>query len=96
MTTSGFRQTGSNSLFESLKVSIISRIEAFLFHELPQPFDQIEIGGVRWEKEDLNIQTSGNVKDILASLIPSVIHNKGDRVLQTKCSNFFKQLSNAG
>jgi hypothetical protein len=76
-----------------LEVFIISRIETFLFHEFPQSFDQIEVGRVRWEKEDFNIQTSSNILDILTPLIPSIIHNERDGDLEPESSYFFQELA---
>lgn len=73
---------------------IILVIEAFLLHKLPQSLDQIKIGRVRWEEENLNIQTGSNLGNVFTSLISSIIHDECDRNFETKSSNFFKKLSN--
>ena len=55
------RQTARNGLFEEGEVLIVFIIETFLANKFPEPFDQIEIGRIRRDKEDLNVQTSGNL-----------------------------------
>ena len=43
------RQTSGDSLFEEGKVLVIFVIETFFANKFPEPFDQIEIGGVSRE-----------------------------------------------
>ena len=55
MSGGSLRQTTRDSLFEERKVFIIFVIETVFANKFPEPFNQIEIGGVRWEKEYFNI-----------------------------------------
>ncbi len=61
MSGGSLRQTVRDSVFEEGEVLIVFIIETFFANKFPEPFDQIEIGGVRREKEDLNVQASSNL-----------------------------------
>ena len=61
MSGGSLRQTTRDSLFEKREVLVIGVIETFFANKFPEAFDEIEIGGVRRKKKDLNVQTSGNL-----------------------------------
>jgi hypothetical protein len=60
VSSGSLRQTARESMLEEGEVLIVFVVETFFANKFPEPFNQIEIGGVRREKEDLNVQTSGN------------------------------------
>ena len=62
---------------ERFEVGIVPVRQAAAFGQLPQPFDQVEIGAVRWQKAKLHPQRSRVVPHKMAALITRVVHHEG-------------------
>ena len=54
-------------------------VEAFLLDELPQPFDQIQVRGIRRQEQPLEAPRGGEFDAGGAVLITCVVQNDGDR-----------------
>jgi len=67
------------------------RIQTFLFHKLPYPLDQVEIGRIRWQERQFYIQTSGFIHDQSTSLTASIIQNDGDGYAYVTHRNLFQE-----
>jgi len=93
MACCGLRQAISDRFFEKSEILIVMIVEAFLAHKFPEPFDEIQIGRIGRKKEYFNVQASSFVQDVLAPLVPGIIHHQGDWSLQTQCGDFFQQLA---
>ena len=75
----GLRQTVGNGLLEVLKVSVIRRIQTGLLDKLPQPLNQIQVGRVRWQVQEFNLERGGQGRDQLTFLVAGVIQDQGNR-----------------
>jgi hypothetical protein len=55
----GFNEV-ENRGFEILKGGVIMGVQAAFFHQLPEPFDQVELGRIRREKQQLNLELNAH------------------------------------
>ena len=55
---SGFN-TSSNGYLKKRKFRIVFGVQTFLLDELPKPFDEIEVGGIGWQTEQLYAKRVG-------------------------------------
>ena len=69
-----------DSGFARGEVRVIRGVEALFFDELPQSFNQVEVGRVRRKKTQLNLQAGGESHNLRTALIASIIqdHRDGD------------------
>jgi hypothetical protein len=51
----GLRQTGEDGLLEGGKTVVIFGIQALLFDKLPEPFNKVQVGGIRGQKEKFQV-----------------------------------------
>ena len=90
-----FCQTVSDRLLEQGKVLIVVAVETFFAHETPQALNQIEIGGIRWQKEQFEAQLRGLLEHKPTALIAGIIHHHGNRGLQTEGGDLLEQFAYA-
>lgn len=45
---------GSDGFLELLKRGVVFRVEHFVLGELPEPLDEVQIGGIRRQEEQLD------------------------------------------
>src|ERR1700722_13969731 len=76
-------QTPSDDGGERLVVGVVGGVEAFLLDELPQAFDQIEIGGVRRQVQQLDTQLGRQVAHQRALLVARVVQHQRNRQART-------------
>ena len=68
----------SDGLVETFGRVEIPTVEDFLFDKLPEPFDDIEIGGVRREKKQGDVEATGKGNDSATVLIACVVEDQRD------------------
>ena len=90
----GFNEV-ENRGFEVLKGGIIASVQAAFFDQLPEPFDQVELGRIRREKQQLDLESSGGVLDQPTALIAGVVQNDGDRNRQGQLGQLAQQPTDA-
>jgi hypothetical protein len=90
-----FRQTLRKGLLEGVKVLIVGAGEAFFSDEFPQALDQIEIGGVSRQKQELNAKSSRLLHHEPTALRARIIHHHGDRSAQTQGSELVEPFAHA-
>ena len=67
MYTLGFINTSCDSFLEIGKCFVIGGVEALLFDKLPEPFNQVQIGRIRRQKKQFDVQVvSLNFRDELS------------------------------
>ena len=91
----GFNEV-ENRGFEVLKGGVIMGMQAAFFHQLPEPFDQVELRRIRWEKQQFDLQGGGGVLHQPTALIAGVVQNDGDRNRQGQLRQLAQQLTDAG
>ena len=55
----GLAQAVGDRGFEGGKVGVVVGIQALFLDELPEPFDQVEIGGVGGQETQFDLQLGG-------------------------------------
>lgn len=84
-------QTTIDGLAEFKEGSIVAAVERLLFDELPQPLDQVQIGRIRRQKLQADVQALGQIHHQGAMLIAGVVQHHGDRPLQPQHRDFAEQ-----
>ena len=74
----GLRQTVGNGLLEVVKVSVIRRIQTGLLDKLPHALNQIQVGRVRRQVQEFNLERGGQGRDQLTFLVAGVIQDQGN------------------
>mgnify|MGYP000014262482 CR=1 FL=1 len=67
----------TDCLFERRKVRVIDGIQALLFNKLPQAFNQIQVGRVRGQVQEFNLERGGQSRHQLTFLVAGVIQDQG-------------------
>ena len=68
-------------------------IQALLFDEFPQPFQQVEIGRVGWQKTEFDLQ-AGRGGELPGSLsVAGIVQHQRDRHAEVKISQLIQQLA---
>ena len=91
----GFNEV-ENRGFEVLKGGVIMGVQAAFFHQLPEPFDQVELRRIRREKQQFDLQGGGGVLHQPTALIAGVVQNDGDRNGQGQLRQLAQQLTDTG
>lgn len=74
-------------------IRMVTRVQGLFLDELPKPLDQIEVGGVRGQKQQLDVQLLRHVSDKLAPLIRGVIEYQRDRCSHAQGGDLVQQLT---
>lgn len=82
-------------MLEQCKVLIVCGIQTFLFHEFPEPLNQIEIGRVGRKKEEFDIQIPGFLHHQATVLVASIIHHECDWSLQAQQGDLLQERAHA-
>ncbi len=69
-------QTGVDAFLESGELVAMGAVQHLLFDEAPQPFDQVQVGGIGWQVKEFDPHRLGLVKDGLAFLVTGVVQNQ--------------------
>ena len=78
MAAAGMGQTIADRLFERPKLRIIPSMEAVGLYQLPEPFDEVEVGGIRRQPEPGHPEACRLGHHLGMALITSVIQHEGD------------------
>jgi len=57
---------------------VVAAVKDIAFDEFPEPLDQVEVGRIRWQELQLNIERRREVNDQRAVLIASVVQHESD------------------
>lgn len=66
-------ETVINGFAKFDEVIVVSAIEHVVFEELPQTFNQVEVGGIRRQKLQRDVERRGQIHDQSAVLISCVV-----------------------
>lgn len=80
---------------EFLMGRVVAAIEAVLFDELPEAFDQVEIRRIRREKHQGNPALGGVGHYLLAMLVPGVVEHEGQGVFGMQFPQLVEQVTDA-
>lgn len=69
-------------------------IEDFLLDEFPQPFDQVEIGGIRGQEEQLNVKLLSSLQHEAAPLVAGIIQNDNNLAVIVANCRLLEQSTN--
>ena len=75
----GLGQTVGNGLLEVVEVSVIRGIQTGLLDKLPQTLDQIQVGRVRRQVQEFDLERGGQGRDERTFLVAGVIQDQGNR-----------------
>ena len=95
MAAAGIGQTIDDRLFERAKLGIIPPMEAVGLYKLPEPFDEVEVGGIRRQPEQGNLEACRLGHHIGIALITSVIQHEGDGQVRELGRQFFQERDHA-
>ena len=73
----GLCQAVGNGLLEVLKVSVIRRIQTGLLDKFPYALNQIQVGRVRGQVQEFNLERGGHGRDQRTFLVAGVIQDQG-------------------
>jgi hypothetical protein len=90
-----FCQTLGDGLLERFKVFIVGVVETFFAHETPEPLNQIEIGRIGGQKEELDAQLAGPLEHEPAALIARIVQHQGNRGAEAKDGDLLEQFAHA-
>lgn len=76
--SSNIGDTGVNAIPERIEVVIVGAIQYLLFDELPQAFDQIQVGRIGRQVKEFDAWFFGLISNRLAFLVSGVIQHQGD------------------
>lgn len=91
----GLSEAGGNCGGEGRERVVGNGIKALFFDELPQAFDQVQVGRVAGQEKQLDAQGLGQSHDDRTSLITRVIEDKGDRYGKAFGGDLVKQITDA-
>ena len=86
-------QTVGDGRLEGGKVSVVLGIQALLFDEFPQPFNQVEIRRVGRQKTELDLQAGRGGEYHGAFLIAGIVQHQRDRHAEVEVSQLMQQLA---
>jgi len=75
------------------KCVVVASVKDVSFDELPEPFDQVEVGRIRRQELQLDVERRRQVDDQRAVLIAGVVQHQGDWSLQAKGRDFAQQFA---
>ena len=87
----GLAQAVGDRGFEGGKVGVVVGIQALFLDELPEPFDQVEIGGVGGQETQFDLQLGGGSQDQGAFLIAGVVEKHADGCTQAERRQLVQQ-----
>ncbi len=73
MAPMGVSQAIDDRLFERSKLRIVPSMKTLSLHKLPEPFDKVEVGGIRWQPEQGNPEAFRLGHDIGIALITGIV-----------------------
>ena len=76
-----------------VEVSVVLGIQALLFDEFPQPFNQVEIRRVGRQKTELDLQAGRGGEYHGAFLIAGIVQHQRDRHAEVEVSQLMQQLA---
>ena len=79
-----FAQTGFNGGVKVGVVGVVARVEGLLLHKHPEPLDEVQVGGVRRQEEQLDPQRPGLVSHQRTALVGRVVEYRCDRCRQSR------------
>ena len=86
-------QAAVDGLAEFGEGVVVSTVEHVTFDEFPEPFDQIQIRGVRWQELELDIECRCQILHQSTVLITSIIQYQSNRSPQSECCDFMQQFT---
>ena len=72
------REERGASFLELFKGLVIAIVEDLFFEEFPEPFDQIEVRGIRRQKLQLDLRGLEKRADLLRSVVASIVTDDRD------------------
>ena len=72
---------------------VVAAVEDVSFDELPEPLDQVEVGLIRKQELQLNVERRRQVSDQRAVLIAGIVQHQSDRSLQAESRDLAKQFA---
>ncbi len=79
MATHGLGEAVYDRLLEQVKVFIVGAVETFFAHEAPESLNQIEIGRLGGQKEQLDAPLAGSLHYQPTALIACIVQHQGNR-----------------
>lgn len=86
-------QASVDGLTESGEVIVVFAVEDVAFDEFPQAFDQVQVGRIRRQELQPDVQRCSEVHHQSTALIASVVQHQRHGTLQSQCGNFVKQVA---
>lgn len=77
-------QALADGLGEAVEVGVVFGVEALLFDELPEPFNEVEVGRVGGQEEQLDAQGGGVLNHDVTALIAGIVQDDGEGEVQTE------------
>jgi len=72
---------------------VVAAVEHVSFDELPQAFDEVEVGRIRRQELQLDVERRRQVDDQRAVLIAGVVEHQGDRSCQAEGGDLAQQFT---
>jgi hypothetical protein len=91
--TRGLGEAVGDGLLEQVNVFIVGAVETFFAHEAPEPLNQIEIGRIGRQKEQLDAQLAGSLHYQSTALIAGIVHQQGHRRGETEGGDLLEQVA---
>ena len=88
----GFEAVKDGGL-ELLVGGVVAAVEAILFDELPQPLDQVEVGRVARQEQQVDAPCDGVDHHELAVLVARVVQHDGDGIVRVQGPQFVEQVA---
>ena len=79
-----FVQAPANRCLEGPKIGVVPGVQTLLLGELPQPFNEVQIGRVCGEVQQLDIQFGGQAQDQGTFLIAGIVQHQTVSYLNLK------------
>ncbi len=95
MAAAGIGQTIADRLFERPKLGIIPPMEAVGLYKLPEPCDEVAVGGIRRQPEPGHREAFRLGHHSGMALITGVIQHEGDRQIRELLRQFFQERDHA-
>ena len=86
----------ADRLAERAKVGVVFRVQGFLLDELPESLDEVQIGRVGRQVDQLDLQRFGHFSHHGALLISGVVQNQTDRHANICLGDLPEQLTHTG
>jgi len=89
----GLSQAGVNSGCEGTEVRVVLGVQALLFDKLPQPLDEVEVGRIRGQEQQLDPQLLCHGLYERTALIAGIVQHHGDRHAQGERGQAMEELA---